>query len=62
MANSRALSEFDRDRVVVTLRRVGRVTQDLRREYPDAFETAQTEPRSAPTVGLAPPTGQTLEV
>ena len=34
------LSDFDCDRVVVTLRRVGAIARDLRQEYPDAFETS----------------------
>ncbi len=38
----KSLSDFDRDRVAVTLRRVGAIARDLRQEYPDWFETAGT--------------------
>ncbi len=41
--NRSSLSDFDRDRVAVTLRRVGVITQDLRREYPEAFEAPRGE-------------------
>jgi len=37
---AKPLSDVDCDRVVVTLRRVGAIARDLRREYPDAFETS----------------------
>ncbi|MCG8468616.1 MAG: hypothetical protein MJB57_10480 [Gemmatimonadetes bacterium] len=35
------LSDFDRDRVAVTLRRVDAVARELRREYPEAFESRE---------------------
>jgi len=38
MTPTKPLSDFDCDRVVVTLRRVHAIAQDLRQEYPDAFE------------------------
>jgi len=41
------LSDFDRDRVVVTLRRVGAITRELRQEYPDAFAGARAETAGA---------------
>lgn len=53
------LSDLDCDQVVVTLRRVGAIARDLRREYPDAFEasgTSQGTPAES-TVDHAVPSG-----
>ena len=38
------LSDFDRDRVEVTLRRVGAAAADLRREYPEVYDSASPAP------------------
>lgn len=48
------LSDFDRDRVEVTLRRVGAVAEDLRREYPEVEDagrigTGETRPAARAT-------------
>lgn len=50
------LSEFDRDRVALALRRVGQVAQDLRREYPEAFET-EAGGRESSAAAVVRPTG-----
>ena len=37
MSDTKTFSEVDHDRVVVTLRQVDRIAEDLRLEYPQAF-------------------------
>jgi len=50
-----SLSEFDRDRVAVTLRRVSAITRELRQEYPEAFEGRSGESTIAETSSATGP-------